>query len=57
MLRQVNELAANGLSPPKGKNGFARSAYLFTNLLKILAFSNNNMCNIEGYHLSFSDCF
>lgn len=39
MLKQVNEFAASGLSPPRGKNGFARSAFHFFN---ILALSNNN---------------
>ena len=29
MLKQVNEFAAKGLSPPRGKNGFARSFFFF----------------------------
>jgi len=31
MLKHVNEFAAKGLSPPRGKNGFAR--FVLTNLI------------------------
>ena len=66
MLKQVNEFSAKGLSPPRGKNGFARSVFFFfriniINLLiptsKILAFSNKNTLNMKGQHLSLPSCF
>ncbi|XP_045804282.1 kinesin-like protein KIN-4A isoform X2 [Trifolium pratense] len=51
MLRQVNELAANGLSPPKGKNGFARAFSMSLNARMARIASLENMLSISSNSL------
>ncbi|KAK7311085.1 hypothetical protein RJT34_08980 [Clitoria ternatea] len=51
MLKQVNEFAAKGLSPPRGKNGFARASSMsptarmarITSLESMLSISSNSL--------------
>ena len=36
MLKQVNGFAAKGLTPPRGKNGFARSVFFYINIINFV---------------------
>ncbi|CAI8583998.1 unnamed protein product [Vicia faba] len=51
MLKQVNEFAANGLSPPRGKNGFARAFSMSLNARMARIASLENMLSISSNSL------
>ncbi|MED6109031.1 Kinesin-like protein KIN-4A [Stylosanthes scabra] len=51
MLKQVNEFAAKGLSPPKGKNGFARASSMSPNARMARIASLENMLSISSNSL------
>nr|ABD32638.1 FRA1, putative [Medicago truncatula] len=51
MLKQVNEFAASGLSPPKGKNGFARAFSMSLNARMARIASLENMLSISSNSL------
>ncbi|KAI5393204.1 kinesin-like protein KIN-4A [Lathyrus oleraceus] len=51
MLKQVNEFAASGLSPPRGKNGFARAFSMSLNARMARIASLENMLNISSNSL------
>ena len=44
VLRQVDEFAAKGLSPPRGKNGFARYIFFYMYFLILLWFLFTSLC-------------
>ncbi|CAK8569483.1 unnamed protein product [Lathyrus sativus] len=51
MLKQVNEFAASGLSPPRGKNGFARAFSMSLNARMARIASLENMLSISSNSL------
>ncbi|XP_061343138.1 kinesin-like protein KIN-4A isoform X2 [Gastrolobium bilobum] len=51
MLKQVNEFAAKGLSPPRGKNGFARALSMPPNARMARIASLENMLSISSNSL------
>ncbi|KAJ1431045.1 P-loop containing nucleoside triphosphate hydrolase [Sesbania bispinosa] len=51
MLKQVNEFAAKGLSPPRGKNGFARASSMSPNARMARIASLENMLSISSNSL------
>ncbi|KAI4316678.1 hypothetical protein L6164_024634 [Bauhinia variegata] len=51
MLKQVNEFAAKGLSPPRGKNGFARVCSMSQNARIARIASLENMLSISSNSL------
>ncbi|XP_057429249.1 kinesin-like protein KIN-4A isoform X2 [Lotus japonicus] len=51
LLKQVNEFAAKGLSPPKGKNGFARASSMSLNARMARIASLENMLSISSNSL------
>ncbi|KAI4337005.1 hypothetical protein L6164_015467 [Bauhinia variegata] len=51
MLKQVNEFAAKGLSPPRGKNGFARAFSMSQNARIARIASLENMLSITSNSL------
>ncbi|CAL1410691.1 unnamed protein product [Linum trigynum] len=51
VLRQVDELASKGLTPPKGKNGFARASSMSPNARMSRIASLESMLNISSNSL------
>ncbi|KAL2318511.1 hypothetical protein Fmac_032387 [Flemingia macrophylla] len=51
MLKQVNEFAAKGLSPPRGKNGFARASSMSANARMARIASLESMLSISSNSL------
>ncbi|OIW09457.1 hypothetical protein TanjilG_22731 [Lupinus angustifolius] len=51
LLKQVNELAAKGLSPPRGKNGFARASSMSPNARMARIASLENLLSISSNSL------
>ncbi|KAK7383166.1 hypothetical protein VNO78_28838 [Psophocarpus tetragonolobus] len=51
MLKQVNELAAKGLTPPRGKNGFARASSMSPNARMARIASLESMLSISSNSL------
>ncbi|CAL0327082.1 unnamed protein product [Lupinus luteus] len=51
MLKQVNEFTAKGLSPPRGKNGFARASYMSPHARMARIASLENMLIISSNSL------
>ncbi|KAL1345041.1 hypothetical protein HN51_053078 [Arachis hypogaea] len=51
MLKQVNEFAAKGLSPPRGKNGFARASSMSPNARTARIASLESMLSISSNSL------
>ncbi|XP_057422816.1 kinesin-like protein KIN-4A isoform X2 [Lotus japonicus] len=51
MLKQVNEFAAKGFSPPRGKNGFARASSMSVNARMARIASLENMMSISSNSL------
>ncbi|KAF7830599.1 kinesin-like protein KIN-4A isoform X1 [Senna tora] len=51
MLKQVNEFVAKGLSPPRGKNGFARASSMSPNARMARIASLENMLSISSNSL------
>ncbi|XP_048436178.1 kinesin-like protein KIN-4A isoform X1 [Pyrus x bretschneideri] len=48
MLKQLNEFASKGLSPPRGKNGFARASSMSPNARMARILSLENMLSITS---------
>ncbi|RDX60694.1 Kinesin-like protein KIN-4A, partial [Mucuna pruriens] len=51
MLKQVNQFSAKGLSPPRGKNGFARASSMSPNARMARIASLESMLNISSNSL------
>ncbi|CAL0322478.1 unnamed protein product [Lupinus luteus] len=51
LLKQVNELASKGLSPPRGKNGFARASSMSPNARMARIASLENLLSISSNSL------